>query len=124
MEINSLLLYGLTVLHNLDCLCGVVCTLGVVALSVAFIIAGATGSYTGESLDNCKAVAKVTIKTFWFKVVVTILLLDAIFVPSYKEIIGIYIIPKVVNAELTQKIPDTVNIFLNKFIEEYDLKKK
>jgi hypothetical protein len=112
------------VLHNLDNLCQGIFIFGFLALSVAFIIAGASGSWTGESLDNCKAVAKVTFKTLWFKVLVTILFLDAIFVPSYKEIIGIYIIPKVVNAELTQKIPDTVNIFLDKFIEEYAPKKK
>lgn len=121
------ILYLIIIAHNLDCILGVLLGLffaGIVILTIFGIIGYILCEEyeITEFITKAQRLKKILVHPLTVGFVV-LAFLSSVLVPSYKEIAAIYIIPKVINAQMTQKIPETVNLFLNKYIEEMSSEK-
>ena len=106
---SHLMMYWITRLDGLS-------ILAVTALVfVGFIIIVGFMMFTMGDLDLTEHKTGVKI----LSVVAGVSLFILLFVPSSKEVAAIWLIPKIVNNEHIQKIPDNAAILLNKKLEEW-----
>ncbi len=115
-------LYLIIIVHNLDSILGILLCLFLCVVTVCAAF-GITGYVMCDEYESSRFKSKMQFfkKILMHPLTVGFLilsLLSSILVPSYKEIVAIYIIPKVINAQMTQKLPETINLFLNKYIKE------
>lgn len=106
--------YGLTVIGRLNEVCSIVCIVtlfAVIGVSIVFFL-----MKSGRDDDEAALCAK------WNKRLVVVFLLCGmiyLFVPTGKELAAIYLIPKIVNNEQVQQVPDNALKLLNLKMEEW-----
>jgi hypothetical protein len=106
--------YGIIVFGNLGSACAIVSVLSSIGIIILSIFWKVFNSECDERL--AAGVAK------WIRgLIVTLLIciVMAIFIPSTKELAAIYLIPKIVNNEQVQQVPDAALKLLNLKMEEW-----
>lgn len=112
--ITSWDIYWLTRLDNICVFLGVLWVLSLVAVGVALFI-GIFGLI--EDDDEIKSGIKQVLR--YFVPIAIILSIPAIFLPSTKEYAAIWLIPKVINNEQVQKVPEQALKLLNLKVEQW-----
>ena len=113
-------LYLIVVVNNINCFLTTTLILSGFAISLTILVIQLAYLASGDNtfIRKVGVISKKVIKHPACIIFLVLTMLFSILVPSYKEIAAIYIIPKVVNAQITQKLPETINLFLNKYIKE------
>ena len=115
-------IYWLTRLDVINAICtvsGVLLGIGSLSL-IIFCIISASNSYDKDEYKMCLRIRK------WVFPLTFICIAIAVFVPSSKEFAAIYLIPKIVNNEQVQQIPDKGLSLLNSKLDQWldDIRKE
>lgn len=114
--ITSWDIYWITRLDGLNFFVGVIAVISIITATTLLIIRIASDDYFPWEHKFIKT---------WFRpmftavIVAVMCIVISIFVPSTKEAVAIYMIPKIVNNEQVQKLPDNAMKFLNGKLEEW-----
>lgn len=115
--INSWQIYWIT---RLDSLCTSITIMFVVPF-IIWVIANIIYCVANIT-DDIQKDNKPIYRKWLFKITpiyLVILLGLSCFIPSTKEVAAIYLIPKIVNNEQIQKLPNNTALFLNKKLEQW-----
>jgi len=119
--ITSWDIYWITRLDSIVFVCAAIAIIGVAV--ACFVWMMGMDDWDGEAGKIVKKIYKIII------VSVSTALTIGSFVPSTKDAVAIYMIPKIVNNEQIQKLPDNAIKFLNQKMEQWindmtEIKKK
>lgn len=121
--ITSSQIYWITRLDSIGCFFAIIGTIITIVSAICLIVAlvNKAESYTDDDDKTVKKWFLIGIKTAFIS---SLFWGVAVFVPSTKEMAAILILPKIVNNEKVQKIPDQMLTLANEWMQELRPKPK
>lgn len=111
MNITPWTIYWITRLDGLGFICGAILTACVFASTLGYIVVDAYSRF-GDELKNMKKVWRVSVP------VGALVLLISTFIPTTKEAVAMIVVPKILENEKVQKLPDNFLNLANEWMEE------